>query len=422
MGKAKNLKNRVLSYRRRSELVPRIRTMVDRARYLAWRELGSELEAILVEAELIHAYQPPFNVLLKDDKSPLYIALTAADFPQVLRVRQRDLQKKQFAGARAFGPFASANQTNELLKIVRPIFPWCNQADKHQSATNLAKEKSRPCFYYHLGLCPGACAGEISRADYHKTIDQLALFLQGKIGAVKQLLNRQMKAAAAAENFEAAARLRDQLALIATVTAASHQLKPDYSLPGLTMERATNSLVVLRQLLADSFKLPRQYQFERIEGYDVSNTSGQEAVVSMVVFTAGASDKSEYRSFNIRSLQTPNDPAMLAEALGRRITHDEWRRSSLLLIDGGKGQLRRVLEVLRGSSWQQVPIVGLAKNPDRIMIPQVTNWQPLKITWQILRLPDDNLGLQLLQQVRDEAHRFGKSHHTKRRDRATLNQ
>ncbi|MDO5561413.1 MAG: excinuclease ABC subunit C, partial [bacterium] len=179
-----------------------------------------------------------------------------------------------------------------------------------------------------------------------------------------------------------------------------------------------NSLVQLRALLQNPLHLPRDYQFKRIEGYDVSNTSGLQAVVSMVVFTNGEIDKSQYRSFNIKTLNTPNDYQMLQEALLRRVQHQEWDEPSLLLIDGGKGQVRKVWQALQNTRWQQLPLIGLAKDPDRVVIPIIE--KDKIINWEIASLTSDNLALQLLQQIRDEAHRFGKSRHVRRREKQLL--
>lgn len=411
VGKAKNLRNRLNSYKNQGQKIPKTREMTAHARFLQWRVLRSELEALLVEAELINRYQPRYNVLLKDDKSPLYVVITAEEFPRVLRLRKRDLLKRKIKG-KTFGPFPSSFKVSEVLKLVRPIFPWCNAPRRAQM---------RRCLENHLGLCPGVCTGTISADDYREIMTKLGLFLTGKTKLVTDKLKDEMATHVAALEFEAAAKIRDQLKLIAEVTSETHRLRQDYYLPNLSSERSREGLIELRQILSTYQNVPREYVIERIEGYDVSNTSGRQAVVSMVVATNGEMDHSEYKSFNIKSLQTPNDFAMMAEALGRRVTHqNDWPMPQLLLIDGGKGQVRAVLEKLRYTSWQTMPIIGLAKDPDRLVIPQVAPGQTgrLKIDWEVLNLGGDDLALQLLQQVRDEAHRFGKAHHVRRREKA----
>lgn len=381
--------------------------MTQQAVYLNYQILESEIEALLIEAELIKIYQPPFNTLLKDDKSPLYILLTQEEFPRVLAVRKRNLLLKKYRG-KFFGPFPSAYQVKQLLKLLRPIIPWCNA--KRQ-------KKMRRCLENHLGLCPGVCTGQISRERYQKNIIHLSNFLQGKTHLVLQKLTEEMNSAAKLQNYEQAASLRDQLKMIKELTSSNYHLKSDLYLPNLNQEKNYQAQVLLRQYLSSYFSLPQTYLFERIEGYDVSNTMGKLAVVSQVVFTKGVADNQQYRLYNLKNIDTPNDFAMLKQALDRRLKHFEWQRPHLILIDGGKGQVRAALAALRENHFPDIPLIGLAKNPDRIIIPHniASLGKRLHIDWVVLRLEDSDPALQLLQQVRDEAHRFSKKAHTKRR-------
>lgn len=383
--------------------------MTKTAVYLNYQVLPSEIEALLVEAQLIKIYQPPYNTLLKDDKSPLYILLTKEEFPRVLAVRKRNLLLKKYRGE-FFGPFPSAYQVKQLLKLLRPIMPWCNA--KRQ-------KKMRRCFEHHLGLCPGVCTGEISCRDYQKNLMHLSDFLQGKTALVLKKLTIAMKAESERENYEQAATYRDQIKMIKQLTSDGCHLKNDLYLPNLNQEKNYQAQVLLREYLSTYFSLPSTYMFERIEGYDVSNTMGKQAVVSQVVFTGGVPDNQQYRLYNIRGLDTPNDFAMLKQAIQRRLQHHEWQLPNLFLIDGGKGQVRSALIALRENCIDDIPIIGLAKDPDRIIIPYniVSTGRKMQIDWQILKLENDNPALQLLQQVRDEAHRFGKKAHTKRRQK-----
>lgn len=383
--------------------------MTKRAVYLNYQILPSEIEALLVEAQLIKIYQPPYNTLLKDDKSPLYILLTKEEFPRVLVVRKRNLVLKKYQGE-FFGPFPSAYQVKQLLKLLRPIMPWCNA--KRQ-------KKMRRCFEHHLGLCPGVCTGEISSSDYQKNLGHLSNFLQGKTALVLKKLNQEMKTASERESYELAAVYRDQIKMIKELTSDGYHLKNDLYLPNLNQEKNYQAQVLLRGYLSTYFSLPSTYMFERIEGYDVSNTMGKQAVVSQVVFIDGAADNQQYRLYNIKGLDTPNDFAMLKQALFRRLRHPDWPLPNLFLIDGGKGQVRSALMALRAHALEDIPIIGLAKDPDRIIIPHniTPNGNKLTIDWQILKLTNSDPALQLLQQVRDEAHRFGKKAHLKRRQK-----
>lgn len=406
VGKAKNLKNRLISYQRVKELSPRIRDMVKKAASLHWQVLDSELEALLVEAQLINTYQPPCNILLKDDKSWLYILITKEEWPRVLRVRRREALRKNLT-AHVFGPFPSSYKVNEVLKIARSIFPWCNAK---------RGKKMQRCFYEHLDLCPGVCTQSIERSEYLSIIKNLGLFLRGQKKPVLQELRQQLKAAAAAQKYEQAAKLRDQITAIEEVTSQNTRLRQDFFLPKLLEDKNQDVLVKLAGLLHEQLLLPANFPLDRIEGFDVSNTSGQEAVVSMVVFTHGLADKKEYRLFNIKTLKTPNDFAMLKEALERRGKHSDWPRPSLILIDGGRGQVGKALLALKNTVLENTAVIGLEKNPDRLVIPG-TNVAS-KRHWQIVNFSPSDPVLHLLEQIRDEAHRFGKKHHVSKRTKA----
>lgn len=414
VGKAKNLKNRVTSYSQYNQLSYRIKQLVTTASTLKFRTLDSELEALLVEAELIGRYQPHFNILLKDDKSPLYIHITQEMFPRVTKIRKKELLTKKLKGT-TLGPFPSAYKVNEVLKIARTIFPWCSQPT--QSEVEQTKQKA--CFYYHLDLCPGACIGLITKEQYKTNITNLIAFLKGKKKEVLHSLSDAMKEAVLDEHFELAAQYRDQIQLITDVTERSYTLKPDLTLPALKESIAEDGRAGLQKLLTTYSFVPHSYTLDRIEGYDVSNTQGTLASVAMVTFTNGKIDTSEYKAFNIKTLDTPNDYHMLKEALTRRQNHPEWGKPNLVVIDGGRGQVRAVL-----STWTwDIPVIGIAKHPDRLVIPifkQPPRQKPSSITYHIAKLLPNDPVLQLVQQIRDEAHRFSKKTHSGRRVKKLL--
>ncbi|MBU1967151.1 GIY-YIG nuclease family protein [Patescibacteria group bacterium] len=408
VGKAKNLKSRLHTYTHFADLSSKIRLMVKTATSIKFQIFESELEALLIEAELIRLHQPEFNTLLKDDKTPLYIHLTKERFPRVLTVRKKDIDYKQLQGT-ILGPFPSSNKVKEVLNLARKIFPWCNQAGD-QKQTEL---KSQPtCFYFHLEQCPGACQGLISLENYQQIISQLKMFLRGQKKTVLKNLQTQLKTACAKEKFEQAAKIRDRIQLIKEVTQKTYPLKPNLILPNLTNNNHQENLLHLQKIITSYLKLPKNYHLNRIEGFDVSNTSGKLASVSMVTFQNGQPAKDQYRLFNIKTLDTPNDYLMLKEAIGRRQNHPEWGRPDLIVIDGGKGQLRSSLSV-----WQwPTPMIGIAKDPDRIILPiQITRQTKLLIQYKVISLPSNHPVLHLIQHIRDESHRFSKKQHTRRR-------
>lgn len=381
---------------------------------LKFKILESELEALLVEAELIRTYLPQFNVALKDDKSSLYIHITKEEFPRVEMVRKKEIISYHLPGT-VMGPFQSAYKVREVLQIARSIFCWCNAP-----ASSQRSEHKRPCFYYHIGLCSGACIGAITAEEYQENIQALVMFLRGKTSEVMSDLKTKMLAYSDEQKFERAASLRNQLTLIKEVTSSKYKLKPDMiASVSLSPNEVEDQLVYLRKILHTYQALPASYDLGRIECYDVSNMQGQQAAVAMVTAINGEMDSSEYRLFNIRTLDTPNDYHMMKEALLRRQNHSEWGRPNLIIIDGGKGQLRAALSV-----WQwHCPVISIAKDPDRIIIPHV-HWttrldqeaSKLKdLKYHILKLPDNHPALRLVQKARDEAHRFSKKQFTRRK-------
>jgi excinuclease ABC subunit C len=376
--------------------------------------LQSELQALLIEAELIRAHQPFYNSLLKDDKSKLYLLFTKEDYPRILRLRKTDLSKKHYQNSLAvLGPFASSYKVNELLKIVRAIFPWCNKKNKNDK---------QACLYYHLDLCPGACCNKISPEAYQENIKQLILLLRGKNKKLVGKLKKKMKNLASSEKFEEAQQFKNKIDLIREVTEEQYQLQPDLILPNFTKKKQQEALVHLRHIMHQAGLVDLKYRFHRIEAYDVSNTQGQQATVSMVCFIDGFPETKEYKFFKIRQLNQPNDYAMLQEALLRRQKHPEWGRPDLIVIDGGKGQLRSVNRIWRQTQFFNCPVVSLVKNPDRLILITPQNDHKDKQLWQtlVIKLPNNHPTLHLVGRLRDEAHRFAKKQHTRLREQNLL--
>jgi excinuclease ABC subunit C len=382
VGKATSLRSRVGSYFIRPA-DERIAMMVTHIASIDYEQTPTAVEALILEAKYIKKFQPPYNVEEKDDKSFVHLAFTRQPYPHPVLIRGYELArmpKRQFL--KVFGPFQSASALKAALGILRRSFPW----------TMCEPGRKRPCFYRHLGLCPGVCTGEISSADYKKIIRELMRFFAGERAEVIRDMKKAMKAAAAAEDFELAGSLRDRL----------------YALQHI------RDMAVLKR---DDARLSEFINvYGRIEGYDISNISGQDAVGSMVVFIDGQPKRNDYRKFRIRRIEGPNDTAMLDEMLRRRFAHveqsdaDEWPRPDLVLIDGGTGQLnvaRRVLE----QHGLKIPLIGIAKGFDRKQDELVYD----KGDHELARLVQ--AFKPLLQHVRDEAHRYAIGYHRRLRGR-----
>jgi len=420
VGKAKDLKSRLASYTQIKQLHGKTQRMVWEAVTLKFEVQESEFVALLVEAELIRLHQPQFNVLLKDDKTPLYIYITNADFPEIKLIRKKDIVRlkafKHIKQQNLFGPFQSAYRTKEVLKIIRPIFCWCDKPGLRPQGLGVSDKPLKACFYYHIGRCSGACLGLVEKEEYSKMIELLKQFLRGKTREVLNFFKVEMNDASDDEDYERAGRYRDGIVLIEYLMRPTYRLSPDLKLPKLHESMMNEGLLFLKKQLREAYPLAKEYKLSRIEGFDVSNIMGKNAAVSMVVFTDGAPDKENYRLFNIRSIDTPNDYQMMKEAVARRQNHPEWGLPDLIVIDGGRGQLRSALSV-----WEwNIPVISLVKNPDRIVIPMfedISKPSLKNIAYHFVLLPEGNPTLTLLQQIRDESHRFAKKQHTRLRNK-----
>ena len=342
----------------------------------------SELEALILEANLIKKFLPPFNNKLTDDKDYLYIAVTCEDFPKIITARKKDLKLYK----KYWGPFPSSKTVKNTLRSLRRVFPWCSAS---QGPT------LRACFYYHLGLCPGACVGQISREDYNKIIKRFSKFLDGKKDDLLSQFVLEMMQASNDQRFEDAQRLKKSMEginyLTQTNRTALYLENPNF----LEDERQ----LALQQLQKD---LNLSKSPERIEGYDISNIQGKESTGSMVVLTNGEIDKSQYRKFKIKITGRPNDVGMHKEMMRRRLKHKEWPLPDLIIIDGGRGQVRGAELEIRNLKLK-IPVFGLAKKQEWLYPPE----------GEVIKLPKRSLSLKLLQKLRDEAHRFAISYHRK---------
>jgi len=386
VGKAINLKSRISSYFQ-GGVSGKLNLLVSRISSVETIKVSSEIEALLLEAFLIKKYQPYFNSKLKDDKDYLYIIFTKENFPKVITGRKKDTVKaKSF-----FGPFTSSNAARQTLKIARKIFPF---------RTACRPNTGRACLSYHLGLCPGVCAGVISKEKYSKILSRLKRFLNGETGWVIANLEKEMRSAAKRLDFEEAEKIKLKINSIKTTTRKIEDVQRYLSGPEVLNNRYEQELASLKDFLKLT-KIP-----ERIECYDISNLGKDFAVGSMVVMKRGQISKEDYRRFRIKSVEKVNDPAMIAEVLSRRFENN-WPRPDLILVDGGRTQLNAASKVLK-SFGISTPIFGLAKKQEQLY--SLYQVKPFS-------LPKNSLALYLLQRIRDEAHRFAISYHRKLRNK-----
>ncbi len=523
VGKAVNLRNRVRQYFHASRNhEPRIASMVAKISDLEIITTDSEVEALILEANLIKLHKPRYNVNLKDDKSYPYIVVTNEPYPRVFVTRRirRD-------GSKYFGPYTDVLTMRSALKTVRDIFMIrsCNFLIDEEF---IAKKKTRVCLDYHIKKCEGPCEGLVSRERYQAMIDQVTMVLNGKNSAVEELLTSQMRTAAEEKKFEEAAKFRDRLKQLAVYSAKQKVVdvelrdrdivaaatedddacgvifkiregkvigRQHYYMNGvegktdseiletlvqryyleavdvpkeiilsydiesktviqqwLTLRRSGGVSFLLPEggeiatliamcknnakFLLDELKLQKLKQKDfipaavrslqrdlrmakpprRIECFDISHFQGTETVASMVVFVDGKPKKSEYRKFKIRSLapNEVNDFASMKEVIYRRykrLRDEAVELPDLIMVDGGKGQLSSAMESLRELGLEHHPAISLAKRLEEVYVPH--EHDPLPI-------PKTSSALRLLQQLRDEAHRFAVTFHRSLRDKRTL--
>lgn len=380
VGKAVDLYHRISSYFNKNILDPKTVDLVKNIAFVETIEVFSELEALILEANLIKKHTPPYNIKLLDDKDYLYIKITKEEYPRIITARKHELE-----GAKEyFGPFPSSRNVRLTLKKLRMIFPWCDRP--------YPKDK-RPCFNYHLGLCPGACAGKISPREYSTNIKRFIQFMQGRKEELIKSMVTEMSEASMSQAYEKANDLKKVLEGVEYLTQPN-QAAVYLENPNFVADQTKKGLEKLKEYL-NLKSIP-----ERIECFDISNIGGQQAVGSLVVLTSGEIDKKWYRKFKIKKEGKPNDTAMMEEVVTRRLNHPEWPKPNLILVDGGKGQIRAAQNALAGKKID-IPLFGLAKKNEWI-------YQP---GGGIIKLPKSSPALMLLQKIRDEAHRFAISYH-----------
>ena len=414
IGKAANLRNRVRQYFQPSTALrarksdSKTAALIAEIAELEWRELDSEADALFLEAELVRRYQPRYNIMLRDDKSLLYVRVDYdSDHPTVTTLR-RPLDD----GARYFGPYLSGFAVKKALRYLRRAFPYAEK--------KLVGAK-RSGLHYHLGLDPGLEGGHTTLAVYRANLRKLMRYLKGEGAALAKQAEKEMKQAAKAKNFETAARARNQLFALRALDRQI--LFGDRENLDLTLDEALSGLAKLAGL-----KNPPP----RIEAYDISHFAGREAVGSMVVFSNGVPDKTAYRKFKI-SRSRNDDTANIREVITRRFgprNLAKWPLPQLMIIDGGKGQLAAVITAKDAAGQTAIPAVGLAKRFEEIILKKPTRSQNPRLQepssqkgYEVVRLEENSPILKLLQRIRDESHRFAVSYHetlARRRQTASL--
>lgn len=402
IGKAIDLRKRVAHYFR-PDAEPKIRALMAEVRHIDYIAAAGERDALVIEQRLIKRHQPLFNVMWKDGKSYPYVTLTLnEDFPR-LRLTRTKLRN----GGLYFGPYPNVRAVRHLLDWV-----WRNRLFHLRPCDLEIKEgapypyeKVKSCLYLHTGECPAPCLGRVSKEEYGRIAERARLFFAGKNAELLAVWREEMKEAADLMQFERAAQLRDSL-------AALDHIREPVTFRSLKEEDVKGRLESSRALqeLQTALGLPRPPL--RIECFDISHSQGAQTVASLVCFDRGHPNKSAYRKYKIKTVAGVDDFASMAEVVGRRyrrVKAESLPWPDLILIDGGAGQLSAAQRALAEVTDRNIPMASLAKRDEEVYQPGRAN---------PLRLPRESPGLQLLQRVRDEAHRFAITFHRSRRDKA----
>jgi len=382
IGKAKNLRSRIRSYflndkevkGRSSWIAEMIKEIADIKIY----KTDSEIEAVLLESELINKIQPKYNTRQKDDKSYTVIEISKEEIPKVeiKRVRNVDLKNKNFY---YFGPYTSGDILKRAMKILRKIFLYANCS---KIKFFCQQKNNRPCLFGDIDLCLAPCVDKDKILETKKQINYLKDFLSGKKVKIISRFEREMKVLSRNKKYEEAAIVRDKIFSLEHLNRHSIGLKDSY-----------------QEILDNS-------QFSRIEAFDVSNISGNFAVGAMAVIILGKIDKSEYKKFKIKTVKGANDLAMMQEIICRRF-QNSWQKADLIVVDGGAVHLRVVARILVNNN-NQIPIIAIAKGADRKN--DEFHYSDQKTAQYFQKNPElKNLAIM----ARNEAHRFAQNYYRK---------
>jgi excinuclease UvrABC nuclease subunit len=385
VGKASSICDRVKSYFSKDIFLTRgsrIVKMLEEANSIEFAKTDSVLEALILEANEIKKHQPIYNAREKDDKSYNFVIITKEEFPRILTVRGRELKVGPLESVlkvrpwKTFGPFPHSGELKEALKIIRKIFPYRDE----RCLSTSSGQAGKPCFNAQIGLCPGPCAGWVSKSDYRKQIRNIKLFFEGRKESLIKSLERDMKNLVKEQKFEEAEKVKRQ------IFALDH----------------IQDVALIKQDLTSNL----QTSNFRIEAYDIAHISGTNVVGVMTVVEDGEVNKSQYRKFKIK-IDKNDDTKNLKEVLSRRFGHPEWRFPNLIVVDGGKGQINAAKKVLEESGLEMIDVISVVKD-ERHKAREILGDSGFKI--QDLRIKQILL-------ANSEAHRFAIGYHRKLRNK-----
>ncbi len=402
IGKSVNIKARVKSHVQHARYSKKEAAIVHQATNITYLTTLSNFDALILEARLIQKNKPRYNVLWKDDKHYLYIKISKDNSPYSWI---RPVRKENDGNSIYFGPFKSTFMTEKLLYELRKIVPFC-------TAGSVQK---RGCFYSRIGLC-NPCPSYIEslhdvqlkenlRKQYRSNIRKIMSILSGKSNVFTRSLEQELKKYADNLEFEKAIVVRNKL-LQFSVLLDKRSFSEETLGVNIDIDELKNEL---QKFITNGFNRTISATY-RIECYDISNLFGEQPTASMIVFKDGQFSKKDFRKFGVH-YEGISDIRMMREALERRLEHDEWPYPDLILLDGGRPQLSTIFTLFKERGID-IPLISIAKRPDRIITPQ-SNFRPVNLT-------EYRLLFKLFQSMRDESHRFAKKYHVHLRNRNLL--
>jgi excinuclease ABC subunit C len=520
VGKANNIRSRVKSYFHSKNPNAKTEALVSKIFNFELVVTDSEVEALVLENNLIKELKPRYNVNLKDDKSFPFIKVTNEPYPRIFSTRRvvRD-------GSKYFGPYTSVKNMKSALRMINQVFK-IRSCKFDINDESIAKKKFKVCLDYHIKKCEGPCEGLVSEKDYNEMVDEVVKVIRGRTDDLIKDLDKKMKSASVNMEFEKAAEIRDKIDQLRIISSKQKVVSNDFEdrdvisiafedkdsacsvfnirggklvgkkqlhlslrggeeleeiyssairfyygdhveipkeilikveplekelleewlnqraerkvkifvpqrgeLKALVAMCKENANLQLKEIQLQKMKKEGNVPFalsalqrdlrlkvlpRRIECFDISNIQGSDSVASMVVFVDGKPKKSEYKKFIIKEVEGPDDFASMQEVIRRRYTRlleNKDPLPDLIMVDGGKGQLSSATEILDSLGIKQYNIIGLAKRLEEVFFPE--NSEPESI-------PKTSSGLKLLQQIRDEAHRFAITFHRARRSKRTI--
>ncbi len=384
VGKASSLKERLKSYLDLSN--QKNQTIGKYATNLKWIITENDVEALIVESNLIKKHLPRVNVVLKDNKNYFFVNISKDTFPKLSLTHRKDESSYQV------GPFTSGTHLKHLLSLLRPIFPYCNCKTKHQ----------KPCLSSQLNLCLGFCClkdakySKEQKNQYLQNIKNIIKILNGDNKKLIKDLKLQLQKEVVKQNFEKALVIKNQILALENIFKHRQFLNKTES----------SNYSDINQELKDLFQT--KTKITNIEMYDVSNISGKFAVASLAMFSNGIPSKNNYKKFKIKYTKLePNDILMLKEVFQRRVLNTQWLQPDLILIDGGITQLKTAINIFANNKdFKNVLLGSLAKGKKQLLVfnKEIKYFDLSKLSKELANM---------LKAIQDESHRFAISYHHK---------